>query len=99
MGTRAQLHNELLAICDNVYYQTPEGFKMVYPCIRYARNDINIEHANNKPYAHSKGYSIMVISSNGDEPINDSVLLLPTCSFEKSYKYNNLYHDVYNINY
>lgn len=99
MGTRAQLHSELLAICDNVYYQTPEGFKMVYPCIRYDRNRIDIEHANNKPYKHSKGYRVMVISSNADEPIGDAISLLPTCSFETSYKYNNLYHDVFNIYY
>lgn len=99
MGTRAQLHNSLLEICDNVYYQTPEGYKMTYPCIRYDRNRIDIEHANNKPYNHAKRYRIMVISSDADEPIVDQISLLESCSFETGYKYNNLYHDVFNIYY
>ena len=35
---------------QNVYFQPPENLKMVYPCIRYSRDTINNEFADNIVY-------------------------------------------------
>ena len=99
MGTRAQLHSLLLTLCDNVYYQTPENMKLKYPCIRYTRNKIDTEHADNQPYRITKGYSLTVMYTDPDYELTDKVAILPTASLETSYKSNNLYHDVFSIYY
>ena len=70
---------------------------MKYPCIRYDRSKIDITHANDMPYKLSKGYSLTVIYNDPDDTLSDSISKLQHCSFEKGYKTNNLYHDVFNI--
>jgi len=99
MGTRAQLQTDLMVLCDNVYYQTPESMKLVYPCIRYTRNKLKTSHADNNPYKLLKGYSLTVMYTDPDDDLTDKVAMIQTASLETSYKSNNIYHDVYNIYY
>jgi len=72
---------------------------MNYPCIRYDRTERATAHANNNPYAITKGYTVMTITSDADDTISDQVALLSSCEFKTGYKRNNLYHDVFNIYY
>ena len=97
MGSQGQLHDILLAICDNVYFQTPENYKMKYPCIRYFRNTMDTTYAGNNPYSITKGYRVTVIDSTPDSVISDAVAKLQTSAFENSFRSNNLNHDVFNI--
>lgn len=97
MGSQVQLHNLLLSICDNVYFQTPESYKMKYPCIRYFRNKMDTSYADNNPYNITKGYRLTVIDSRPDSSISDDVAKLSTSAFENSFRSNNLNHDVFNI--
>ena len=99
MGSRVQLHNILLNFTSNVYFQSPEGFKMSYPCIRYDRTNIDIVHANDRLYKLDKSYTLTVITSDADSTIAEELLTLPMCSFERRYTADNLYHDILNIYY
>lgn len=99
MGTRAQLHQILKGLTDNVYYQTPEGFKMQYPCIRYSKNKRTPAFADNIPYKIDSGYSLTVITTDPDDTLPDEVALLPTANQTAKYQSKNLYHDVFDIYY
>jgi hypothetical protein len=72
---------------------------MQYPCIRYDLTDIDTKHADNKNYAITKGYTVTLITSDADSILPDQIIDLPMCRFERQYKTNNLYHDVFNIYY
>lgn len=95
MGTRLELQSKLEELLGsrNVYYQAPESVKMEYPAIRYSRSDINIDHADDSAYLKNKRYELILISRKPDEPVIEKLLELPYCSFETSYKSENLYHD------
>lgn len=99
MGSRIDLHSllETLLGSDNVYFQPPSSFQMEYPCIVYSRSDIDAKFANNLPYIHTKQYILTVIDSDPDSEIPDNVALLPRCSFDRSFKSDQLNHDVFNI--
>lgn len=72
---------------------------MKYPCIVYARTDIDVKTANNHPYMVTKQYTITVIDSDPDSLIPDNIALLPQCKFVTHFTKDNLNHDVYTINY
>lgn len=99
MGSRLDLQAILLSIPNvlGVYFQPPSSVQMTYPCIVYRRADIDIKHANNRPYSHKKGYSITVIDRNPDSAIPDAVGMLETARFDRQYVADNLYHDVFSI--
>lgn len=85
---------------DNVYYQPPENFKMKYPCIRYEKEDINTNYADNKVYTMKDQYSIMVIGPDPDTEIPKIILeTFQYCNFDRRYVSNNLYHDVLTVFY
>lgn len=99
MGTRQELQTLLETLSDNVYFQSPPSIKMVYPCIRYRRDSIAIQHAGNQPYKHKKRYQVTVISRDADCEIVDEVAKLPTCSYDRQYVEDELYHDVFTIHF
>jgi hypothetical protein len=83
----------------HVYYQPPENFKMVYPCIVYERTGYDTIFANDKPYANTKQYTITVIDKNADSLISDKVAQLPRCGFDRHFTFDRLHHDVFKIYY
>lgn len=83
----------------HVYFQPPENFKMVYPCIVYERSGIDARFANDAPYSHMKSYTITVIDKNPDTLIPDKVAMLPMCRFDRHFVSDNLNHDVFKIYY
>lgn len=99
MSSRLSLHEELKTLLGSayVYFQPPESIKMIYPCIVYGLDDIDIKHANNKTYLNKKRYSIIVIDKNPDSIIPDKFLLLPMCSFDRFYTADNLNHWVFSL--
>ena len=107
MGTRAGLSaliKKTLADSNivapfNVYFQPPATQIMKYPCVVYARTNIDVITANNNPYMVTKQYTITVIDSNPDSLITENVARLPKCKFVSHFTKDNLNHDIYNINY
>lgn len=102
MGTRIDLHNELVDILgsSNVYFQPPETVKMKYPAIVYSLDNIQTRFANNNTYKQKRRYSITYITKDPDSDFIDNFLTkLSSVSFDRVYTADNLYHYVYTIYY
>jgi len=101
MGDRLDLQTLLEGVLgsDNVYFQPPEAFRMVYPCIVYHRSRIRTDYADNNPYNLKKEYTIIVVDSNPDSVIPDAVAMLPTAAHNRRYVADKLNHDVFSIFY
>ena len=101
MDRRLLLHEVLLAEMPeddkNAYFQPPANVQMEYPCIVYAHNDEDVEHADNVPYRRVKRWEITVIDPDPDSVIPDKIASLPMCRFARAFKVDNLNHTVYNL--
>lgn len=99
MATRIELQTllETLLGSRQVYYQPPETVKMEYPAIVYSKSRINTKKADNIKYGKMVAYDITVIAKKPDSLILDMLLELPYCSFDRNYKSDNLYHDVFTL--
>lgn len=99
MASRLKLHEVLLGITKNVYYQPPSTVKMKYPAIVYAREDIDNTFADDSVYAQSHAYQITVIDENPDSEIVEAVSKLPRCRFNRHFTSDNLNQDVFIVIY
>lgn len=99
MATRPELQQLLVALLGspNVYFQPPETVVMEYPCIRYNRENMDVEHANNKLYKALTRYQVTYISRKPDDDIPKKILELPLCSYDRFYTADNLNHDVFRL--
>ena len=52
-----------------VYFQPPSSVKLVYPCIVYALDGVDANHADNKPYMSAKRYKVTIIDKDPDSEI------------------------------
>lgn len=99
---RLKLQEELETLMNNerVYFQPPEGFKMGYPCIVYSLNVIKSKKADNKNYFAKPSYTVTYITKDPDDEMIYKILdAFTQVSMNRQFKSNNLYHNVYNINY
>lgn len=85
--------------CRNVYFQPPENYRMEYPCIVFSQKRIDSLYANNKPYLHSKCYSVTAIDRDPDSGTPERIAALPKCRHENHFVSDNLYHDVFTLYY
>ena len=94
MSNRLELHDILVSKLGskNVYFQPPTNVVMKYPAIVYSLNNIQTKDADNINYLKKRRYSIILIHSNPDNEIFDSLLDLPYCTFDRHYKSDNLNH-------
>lgn len=101
MSSRLNLQNELEELIEsaNVYFQPPPGFSMEFPCIVYERARINTDYADNKPYVLQHSYQVTYIDEDPDSEIPDKIALMKNCAFERQYKSNELYHNVFRLTY
>ena len=101
MASRIELQEKLeeLLGSSNVYYQPPASVKMEYPAIRYSRKDVDKKSADNTAYTLTNCYEIIVIDRKPDNKIIEKLLALPMCSYDRSYKADNLNHDVLTLYY
>lgn len=99
MGIRLDLQSKLEELLGSrqVYYQPPETIKMEYPAIVYSKKSIRTTHANDHVYSKTNSYEIIVIDKRPDNPVIDKILELPYSSYDRSYKADNLNHDVLSI--
>jgi hypothetical protein len=101
MGSRTDLQAllETLLGSENVYFQPPPGFQMVYPCIVFKLSGIETIQANNRPYKHERSYMVTVIDSAADSTLIKKLLDLKQSKFDRSYQTEGLYHSVFTIFY
>ena len=101
MASRLNLQSKLEELLgnENVYYQPPETLKLSYPAIVYSKKDIKTEHADDSTYLLNKQYEIIVIDKGPDNMVIEKLLNLQTCSYDRAYKADNLYHDVLTLYY
>ena len=99
MNSRLELHEKLCELLgsNHVYYQPPESIKIEYPAIVYSRGNIRSTFANGAAYSFSRRYEIILIDKKPDSPVIEKLLMLPYCSHDRSYKGDNLNHDVFTI--
>lgn len=97
MGTRQQLHDLLLTITDNVYFQPPSSGKIVYPCIIYNFSDENVLHADDKPYKADDRYQVTLITKDPDNTQRKDIRDLPKCRFDRFFTKDNLNHYTYDL--
>lgn len=81
----------------HVYYQPPETFKMVYPCIIYDLSRDSTLHADDSVYNRKKQYSVTIVDRNPDSDIPDIFSDMFNASMERHYTADNLHHFVYTI--
>lgn len=99
MGSRLDLQyklEELLGV-RHVYFQPPASVTMEYPAIKYSKSRIDTKKANDSIYSKFIRYELIVISKKPEDPVIDKLLALPYCSYDGSYKADNLYHDVLSL--
>ena len=94
---RLKLHDILLEICKNVYFNPPESVKLTYPCIIYNRSNGNTAFADNNPYTFRTNYQITVIDKDPDSEMIKKIAMLPTARYDRHYKADKLNHDVFDI--
>lgn len=99
MTSRLVLQTKLEELLGSrhVYYQPPESLKMEYPAIRYSKNDIRVDRANNNSYSVIDNYEIIVIDKKPDNAVIKKILELPYSSYDRHYVSDNLNHDVINL--
>lgn len=99
MATRLSLQKKLEEILGNknVYYEPPEGYKLSYPCFVYQLDDVYRRSADNIGYSLMNRYQITLIDRVPDNPARDELLRLPYCSFDRSYKSDNLEHYIFQL--
>lgn len=102
MASRLNLHEELCEVLGsrNVYFQSPDSKGMKYPCIKYSLSGMDNRHANNKLYKNMNRYEVIVIDYDPDGTIHMSILnRFQMCSYDRSYKADNLNHHVLTLYY
>ena len=99
MGSRLDLQYKLeeLLGARHVYFQPPASVTMEYPAIKYSKSRIDTNKANDSTYSKFIRYELIVISKKPEDPVIDKLLALPYCSYDRSYKADNLYHDVLSL--
>lgn len=99
MRSRLELSQILNAIegPKKVYFQPPDGTKLVYPCIIYNLVSINHRNADDIKYIGHKKYEVIVIDKDPDSTIYESLLDIKYSIFNRVYVSDQLYHYVVNI--
>lgn len=70
---------------------------MTYPAIVYQRAAANTKHADNQPYNVTDQYEITVIDRDPDSKIHRMVASLSSSRHTRSFIFEGLNHDVYNL--
>ena len=99
MSRRLDLHEVLCMALGtrNVYFQPPESLKLQYPAIVYNRQNLDVTSADNRSYLKDWIYQVVVIDKDPDSPIVEAVSELPGIRYVRSFKSDNLNHDVFLI--
>lgn len=101
LDRRMELHQILCDLLGTayVYFQPPESIKLHYPCILYERMTGDSQYADNKAYMFRICYRVTYIDKDPDNEVLTKLSNLPLCRMDRSYKGDNLNHDVFILYY
>ena len=100
MGSRLDLHEELLKFVPNVYFQPPSTIKMTYPCIVYSKSSKKRLFGNDNIYLGIQQYQLMLIERNPDSNVADTIEShFKSCIIEQYYVLDNLNHTTLSLYY
>lgn len=100
MGSRLELHAELLKFAPNVYFQPPSNIKMAFPCIVYARSTRSKEFANNTIYLFKQCYQLTVMTSDADSTVGEELEShFQYCGVTNEFTLDNLHHTILDLYY
>ena len=100
MGTRAQLHNELLTLAPKAYYHPPTSIKMAYPCFVYDLSKVSTIYADDRSYHNFPAYSLTYISQTlADSKVFEVLDHFQYCRFDRHYVADNLHHYTFELFY
>lgn len=100
MGSRVELHNELLKFSKNVYFQPPSSLQMVYPCIIYSKSPKSKQFGNDATYISKQGYQLMVIDRSPTSTTADELeSYFQYCTITQYYTVDSLNHTTLNLYY
>lgn len=100
MASRLDLHNELLPICPNAYFQPPSSITMQYPCIVYNKSDKMRLYGSNGIHHSKQEYKVTVIDKNPDSDIANQVEKhFQYCVIDQYYTIDNLNHTALTLYY
>jgi hypothetical protein len=94
---RLDLQTLLESLTPHVYFQPPSGHQMNFPCITYALEGDQTQHADNELYRHFKRYQVTVIDRNPDTDLADKVRKLRYCAFNRFFAADDLNHYVFSL--
>lgn len=100
MGSRLELHTELLKFAPNVYFQPPSNIKMAFPCIVYAKRPHPKKFANNAAYISKQRYQLTVMTSDADSTVGEELEShFEYCGVTNEFTLDNLHHTFLNLYY
>lgn len=100
MRARSELQTILRTLLgsDHVYFQPPESMKLAYPCIVYERNPGYTNRADNSLYRYQHNYQLTYITDDPETELPVTILkTFESCSYERDFVYENLYHHIFNL--
>lgn len=94
------IYTDWLGDAPHIYFQPPEGMKLIYPAIIYELMNYQTPRANNRIYIQYTVYTVTIIHKDPDlnlVPVFQN--LFDHCDFERQFKSDGLYHTVFTIYY
>lgn len=92
---REDLHDILLTLCDNVYFQPPDNITLSYPCIVYKQDRVKAFKANDNAYIIHDGYTVTIISKTPGSGLKHDILhTFSHSSYDRYFVSDSLNHDV-----
>lgn len=96
--SRLSLHEKLVKILPNVYYQPSANVSLKYPCIVYEHVENDSMIADDNIYVRNRMYQVTVIETAPESSVEDKILIgIPYASFSNKFVTDNLYHSVFNV--
>lgn len=100
MGSRVDLHNELLKFMPNVYFQPPSNIEMQYPCIVYDKLAPVDLYADNELYLSFQPYQITLAEHNPDSTIAKEIVRhFQNCRITNHFVLDNLNQTTLNLHF
>lgn len=100
MGSRLELHDQLLSLCPNVYFQPPSNTSMKYPCIVYNKTNRMRLYGSDVIHFTKQEYRLTIIDKNPDSEIAETAeKTLQYCGIDQYYTIDNLNHTVVSLYY
>lgn len=100
MDRRLELHQKLIDVVGNAYFQPPASVKMEYPCAVYNLSEIDVTYADDNKYLGRRAYTVTIIDRDPDSDYVEEMLdIFQYCRFDRFYTVDNLNHFVFRLYY